>query len=61
MNAEAVLAELVRVNLVASAAILLVLWIVGMVSANTFGGLLHVILILIVAAVVIAILRSRRI
>ena len=42
------------------AAILLVLWIVGMVSANTFGGLLHVMLILIVAAVVIEILRSRR-
>jgi predicted lipid-binding transport protein (Tim44 family) len=42
------------------AAIVLVLWLVGMVSANTFGGLIHVLLIIIIAAVVIEIFRPRR-
>ncbi|MBK8207703.1 MAG: lmo0937 family membrane protein [Planctomycetes bacterium] len=41
-------------------AILLVLWILGMVASSTFGGLLHVLLILIIAAVIIEVVRPRR-
>jgi hypothetical protein len=42
------------------AAILLVVWIAGTVASATFGGLLHVLLILVVAAIVFGILRARR-
>jgi hypothetical protein len=42
------------------AAILLVVWIAGTVTSATFGGLLHVLLILVVAAVVFGIVRLRR-
>lgn len=42
------------------AAILLVLWLIGTVSQTTFGGLLHVLLILIVAAVLIGLVRQKR-
>jgi hypothetical protein len=41
-------------------AILLVVWIAGMVVSATFGGLLHVLLILVVAAVVFEVVRLRR-
>jgi hypothetical protein len=42
------------------AVVLLVLWLIGTVSKSTFGGLLHVLLILIVAAVVIELVRPKR-
>lgn len=42
------------------AAIVLVLWILGLVTSNAFGGLLHLLLILFVAVVVIEVVRSRR-
>jgi hypothetical protein len=42
------------------AAILLVFWIIGLVAQMTFGGLLHLLLVLIVVAVVLDIIgRSR--
>jgi hypothetical protein len=42
------------------AATLFVIWLGGMIASSTFGGLLHVLLILVVAAVVFEIVRSRR-
>ncbi len=42
------------------AAILLVLWIVGLVASTTFGGLLHILLILVIVAVLVEFLRPRR-
>ncbi|MBZ0134809.1 MAG: lmo0937 family membrane protein [Planctomycetes bacterium] len=39
------------------AAILLVFWIVGLIAQATFGGLIHLLLVLIVAAVAIEVVR----
>lgn len=41
-------------------AILLVLWLVGMVSNFTLGGVLHLLLILAVVALVIQLFTGRR-
>jgi hypothetical protein len=40
--------------------ILLVLWLLGMVSSYTFGGFLHLLLIVAIAAVLIRIIQGRR-
>ncbi|HZS31996.1 MAG TPA: lmo0937 family membrane protein [Methylomirabilota bacterium] len=40
--------------------ILLVLWLLGMVSANTFGGFIHILLVLAIAVVLIRIIQGRR-
>jgi hypothetical protein len=40
--------------------ILLVLWVLGMVSANTFGGFIHVLLALAVAVVLMRAMQGRR-
>lgn len=40
--------------------ILAVLWLLGMVSSYTMGGLLHVLLFLAVAAVLINVIQGRR-
>lgn len=40
--------------------ILLILWALGMLSASTFGGLLHVLLIVAVVVVVLNLVRGRR-
>lgn len=42
------------------AAIVLVLWILGLVTSNAFGGLLHLLLILFIAVIIIEVVRSRR-
>ena len=39
--------------------ILLVLWLLGIVSANTFGGFIHVLLALAVAVALIRALQGR--
>lgn len=39
--------------------VLLILWILGMVTANTLGGLIHLLLIVAVAAVLIRVINSR--
>jgi hypothetical protein len=44
----------------AIAGILLAIWTIGLIAQATFGGLLHILLILIVFAVVVGIVRSRR-
>jgi hypothetical protein len=43
------------------AVILLVLWMLGMVTAYTAGGLLHIVLVVALVVVVIRLLQGRRI
>jgi hypothetical protein len=40
--------------------ILLVLWLLGVVSANTLGGFIHVLLVLAIAVVLIRVIQGRR-
>ena len=40
--------------------ILIVLWVLGMVSANTLGGFIHILLLLAIAAVAIRLITGRR-
>ena len=40
--------------------ILLMLWLLGIVSANTFGGFIHVLLWLAIAVVLVRVLQGRR-
>ena len=42
------------------AVILLVLWGVGLVTATTLGGFVHVLLILVVVTVLIRVIQGRR-
>jgi len=42
------------------AGVLLVLWLIGLIAQMTFGGLLHLLLVLIVVAAVIDIVRGAR-
>ena len=41
-------------------AILLILWILGFVSSYTFGGLLHIILVVAIILLIIQLLSGRR-
>ncbi|HEU5169680.1 MAG TPA: lmo0937 family membrane protein [Gemmatimonadales bacterium] len=40
--------------------ILLVLWLLGLVSGTTFGGFIHILLILAIAVVLIRVIQGRR-
>jgi hypothetical protein len=40
--------------------ILLVLWVLGIVSSNTLGGFIHLLLILAIVIVLIRIIQGRR-
>jgi hypothetical protein len=40
--------------------ILLVLWLLGLVSGSTFGGFIHVLLVLAIAVVLIRVIQGRR-
>ena len=40
--------------------ILLVLWLLGMVTSYTMGGLIHILLLLAIAAVLIRVIQGRR-
>jgi hypothetical protein len=42
------------------AVILAVLWLLGMVSSYTFGGFLHLLLVLAIAVVLINVIQGRR-
>ena len=44
-----------------AAVVLLVLWVLGMVSSNTIGGLIHVLLVVAVVIVLVRIIRGKRI
>jgi Family of unknown function (DUF5670) len=38
--------------------LLLVLWLLGIVSANTFGGFIHVLLVLAIGVVLLRVIQS---
>lgn len=40
--------------------ILLVLWFLGMVTANTLGGFIHILLLVAVAVVIFRVIQGRR-
>ena len=40
--------------------ILLVLWLLGMVSSYTFGGFIHILLVVALAVVLIRVIQGRR-
>ena len=42
------------------AVVLLVLWVVGLLTAHTMGGLLHILLVLALVVLVIRLVQSRR-
>ena len=42
-------------------AVLLVLWLLGMVSSYTMGGLLHILLVVAVIVLVVRLLQGRRV
>ncbi|MBX7174590.1 MAG: lmo0937 family membrane protein [Pyrinomonadaceae bacterium] len=41
--------------------ILLVLWVLGMVTSNTLGGFIHLLLLIAVAVVLIRVIQGRRV
>ena len=47
--------------LVLIAAILLALWLLGMVSSYTLGGFIHVLLVLAIVALLVQLIQGRRV
>ena len=47
--------------LYAIAMILLVLWVVGLVSSYTMGGLIHILLVIAIVVVLLPVIQNRRI
>jgi hypothetical protein len=43
------------------AVVLLVLWLLGMVSATTMGGLIHVLLVIAIVVVLLQVISGRRV
>jgi len=41
--------------------ILLILWLLGLVTAHTFGGVIHVLLVIALVVVVIRLIQGRRV
>jgi hypothetical protein len=41
--------------------ILLILWLLGLITAHTFGGVIHLLLIIALVVVVIRLLQGRRV
>jgi uncharacterized protein (DUF58 family) len=42
-------------------AVLIILWLVGMVSSYTMGGLIHLLLVIALVVIVIRVLQGRRV
>lgn len=42
------------------AIVLLILWLLGMVSAYTMGGLIHVLLVIAIVVVLVRVIQGRR-
>ena len=40
--------------------VLMILWLLGLVTAHTFGGFIHILLVIALAAVLIRIIQGRR-
>lgn len=47
--------------LVTIAIIMLILWAVGLVSAHTLGGFIHVLLVLAVVVILVRVIQGRRV
>jgi hypothetical protein len=43
------------------AVVLLVLWVLGMVSAHTMGGLIHILLVVAIVSVLVRVIQGRRV
>ncbi|MBS3934465.1 MAG: lmo0937 family membrane protein [Truepera sp.] len=43
------------------AVVLIVLWLLGFVTANTMGGLIHVLLVIAVVVILLRVIRGRRV
>ncbi len=43
------------------AVVLIVLWLLGMVSSYTIGGLIHILLVIAIVAVLLNVIRGRKI
>jgi hypothetical protein len=43
------------------ALILIVLWVLGMVSSYTFGGLIHLLLVIAIVVILIRVIQGRKI
>jgi hypothetical protein len=41
--------------------ILLILWLLGLITAHTFGGVLHVLLVIALVVIIIRVIQGRRI
>jgi len=41
--------------------ILVILWLLGLITAHTFGGVIHVLLIIALVVIVIRLLQGRRV
>jgi hypothetical protein len=41
--------------------ILLILWLLGLITAHTFGGVIHVLLIIALVVIIIRVIQGRRI
>jgi hypothetical protein len=41
--------------------ILLILWLLGLITAHTFGGVIHVLLVIALVVIVLRLLQGRRI
>jgi hypothetical protein len=53
--------ELENVMLYTLAVILLLFWIVGLVTATTIGGFIHILLVIAVVMVLVRIIQGRRV
>ena len=42
------------------AMILVILWLLGMVTANTMGGFIHILLVVAIIAVLVRVIQGRR-
>jgi len=47
--------------LITIAIILLILWVLGLVSSYTMGGLIHILLVIAVVVIVINLIQGRRV
>jgi hypothetical protein len=43
------------------AVILVILWLLGLVSSTTFGGFIHLLLVIAVAAIIIQLISGRKV
>lgn len=43
------------------AVVLLILWLLGLVTANTMGGLIHVLLVIAVVVILLRVISGRRV